>query len=573
MKPVKAQEDCQWFEKLVQRDLLGTHVPTEPHSPPEPAAPKNQHNQSAPFRQFLAALPRVINPNISPFWSPLVAMTLNHCRKERTTRGRGMSFFQNQNLSCDKNVTDWHDAIVGDQVTPIDMLNDDVLLEIFDFYVTSYRYGMSKRVIEMWQPLVHVCRRWRCVVFGSPRRLNLRLVCTPGTPARKYLDVWPPLPLVVDALGTISTAMSVDNVLVALGHQDRVCRIDLRIVRGLEWDKVLAAMQVPFPALTHLNLWENLLDRESVITSGFLGGSAPRLQSLKMARVPFLGIPNLLFSATHLVHLGLHDIPDSGYISPGAMASSLTVLTSLKTLILEFLCPRSRPDWESQPPPPMTCSILPFLDKFWFKGASEYLDVLVAWIDAPQIHFLRITFFPQTNYDTPHLVQFISRTLSFQEPNGAQVSLGRNPNVRLLWESDNCGRLSVGISGTCSDPHPLSGAQACTMCLPPLLTVENLRLETLYSGLKWKHNVVNGQWLELLHPFSAVKSLYLYKELQSNMAAALQELVGDRTTEVLPSLRNIFLEECKSSGSFHETIGQFIAARKISGLPIAVLPM
>jgi hypothetical protein len=40
-----------------------------------------------------------------------------------------------------------------------------VLLEIFDFYVFE----------ESWETLIHVCRRrrWRYVVFGSPRRLDL----------------------------------------------------------------------------------------------------------------------------------------------------------------------------------------------------------------------------------------------------------------------------------------------------------------------------------------------------------------------------------------------------------------
>ena len=51
------------------------------------------------------------------------------------------------------------------------MLPDDVLLAIFDFCGDKYE-------LEAWQTLVHVCRRWRSVVLGSPRRLGLQLVCT-----------------------------------------------------------------------------------------------------------------------------------------------------------------------------------------------------------------------------------------------------------------------------------------------------------------------------------------------------------------------------------------------------------
>jgi hypothetical protein len=37
-----------------------------------------------------------------------------------------------------------------------------------------------------------------CLVFGSPRRLNLRLGCTPKTHTKNGLDIWPALPLVVE---------------------------------------------------------------------------------------------------------------------------------------------------------------------------------------------------------------------------------------------------------------------------------------------------------------------------------------------------------------------------------------
>ena len=71
------------------------------------------------------------------------------------------------------------------------MFPDDVLLEIFDFYVnqkTGERFHHSiKQGIEEWITLAHVCRRWRSVVFQSPHRLNLQLTCTPSTPARDTL--------------------------------------------------------------------------------------------------------------------------------------------------------------------------------------------------------------------------------------------------------------------------------------------------------------------------------------------------------------------------------------------------
>jgi hypothetical protein len=139
------------------------------------------------------------------------------------------------------------------------MLHDDVLLAIFDLYVDDLEkldgksYQFPKKVeVEVWQFLVHVCRRWRRVVFGSPRRLKLHLVYTPRTPVVETMDVWPAfLPLLIrcDYNDRISCR---DNVLAALKRNDRICRISFEHNERLSLKKVLALMQVPFPELTCL---------------------------------------------------------------------------------------------------------------------------------------------------------------------------------------------------------------------------------------------------------------------------------------------------------------------------------
>jgi hypothetical protein len=101
-------------------------------------------------------------------------------------------------------------------------------------------------------------------------------------------------------------------------------------------------------------------------------------------------------------------------------------------------------------------------------------------------------------------------------------------------------------------------------------------LEDLYihkepgSKPDWQDNVENVLWLELLHPFPAVKNLYLCNEFAPRVVPALQELIGVRTIEVLPALQNIFLEDLQSTGPVQEGIQQFIAMRQVTGHPIAV---
>jgi hypothetical protein len=149
-------------------------------------------------------------------------------------------------------------------------------------------WGDRKTGIEAWQSLVHVCRRWRNVVLGSPRRLNLQLYCTPETPARDTLDVWPALPLIVRGDMTLS---GTDNIMAALGQSNRVCQVYLALA-GWQLEEVLAAMEVPFPELTELRL---LPDGETlpVIPDSFLDGSAPRLRIFEFHGIPFPGLSQL----------------------------------------------------------------------------------------------------------------------------------------------------------------------------------------------------------------------------------------------------------------------------------------
>ena len=97
----------------------------------------------------------------------------------------------------------------------------------------------------------------------------------------------------------------------------------------------------------------------------------------------FQDYPKLLLSATHLVTLYLYNIPYSGFMSPETMATTLSVLTRLEFLSLEFQSPRSHLDRASRHPPPLTRSVLSSLALFGFEGVCEYLDDLVARIDAP----------------------------------------------------------------------------------------------------------------------------------------------------------------------------------------------
>ena len=423
----------------------------------------------------------------------------------------------------------------------IDILPDEVLLVIFGHYVDELQ--RSKKEIEAWQSLVHVCRSWRRVVFGSPHRLDLQLVCTPATPAVDTLDAWPALPLLIQ--GTISSTLSVENIVAALAHRSRICGIELYGFPGWQLEKVLLAMRQSFPEMVYLLL--HCEDETApVVPDFFMGGCAPRLRYLELERIPFPGLPKLLLSAIHLIELHLSIIPHSGYISPEAMVSCLSMLTSLETLSLQFQSPRSHPDWEGQPPPPRTRSVLPALTYLRFKGVSEYLEDLVARIDAPRLNGLDVTFFNQIDFDTPLLPQFICRTPTFKTPNEASVFFHDSAvSVTLLSQTAIYEGPEIAISCRESDWQLSSLAQVCASSVPLLSTVEKLYIQSVPWPGPWKNGIEITQWLEFLRSFTAVKFLHIDGELAS-ITSTLQELAG-RMTEVLPTLQNINISTMTSS--------------------------
>ena len=414
------------------------------------------------------------------------------------------------------------------------MLPDDVLLSIFDLCANEQEEWQKL----VWETLVHVCRRWRSLVFGSPRSLNLQLICTSRTLARNMLDVWPPLPLYIMS---IRSDANVDNIIALLEHGNSVCRIHINGISSLDFEKVWAVMQEPFPELTGLTLHSNEITT-AVLPDSFLGGSAPRLRNLYFDGIPFPGLPKLLLSATHLTDLHLWNIPHSGYFSPEAMATALSALTSLEYLLLEFQSPLSLPDRTSRRLPPPTPIVLPILTTFEFKGVSDYLDDLVVCIDAPLLKTLPIAFFNQILFDTPQLVQFISRTPALKAPEYANVIFEDScAIVRLSSRAPDYGDLSVGIRCQNSDWQVSALEQVCTSCLPPLSTLEDLYIyERSYLRSKWPDNIENSLWLELFKPFTAVKNLYLSEEFEPVSCLPCKSSSGKEWQKCCPPCRTFF---------------------------------
>jgi len=198
----------------------------------------------------------------------------------------------------------------------------------------------------------------------------------------------------------------------------------------------------------------------------------------------------------------------------------------------------------------------------WFRGVSKYLEDLVARIDAPLLDNLDITYFHQLIFDTPHLKQFISRAPKFEPHDEAHVSFSDWGAGVTLSRG-----LKLGVSCIKSNWQLSFLAQVCGSSFPRALipTVERLYIQDDGHSLPgWQNDIESSQWLELLHPFTAVESLHISSKFTPSIAPALQELVRERMTEVLPALQTLFLEETIPSGPIQEAIDQFVTARRLA---------
>ena len=442
------------------------------------------------------------------------------------------------------------------------MLPDEVLLDIFDFYRV---YSMnSVGYTWAWHNLVHVCRRWRRLIFASPLYLDLRLVCKSRTPVRKTLDVWPAFPIGIQAHPIHEDE---DGVVAVLEHPERVSWIELSGLTSFQLERCAEVMQGLFPLLT--SLWLELNDVIApVLTDNFLGGSAPHLRTVLLNGVPFPTLPKLLLSTSGLVDLHLWNIPATGYFSPEVLAICLSTLTGLGSLSIEFQSPKF-PDRTNRHPPPLIRAVLPALTRLHFQGVSEYLEDLVARIDAPQLDHAAITFFNQLIFDIPQFPQFMHRTERLTSPTRAVVAFRPHTVKISLYSSISPAKLDLQISCNESDWQISSMEQICIQCSPILSHVEGLEIrEGSFLRPEWLHDLDSTQWLELFDPFAAVQSLHVSEELQPLVAPAFHGLTGRRAAEMLPALRTLFLE---GYVPVSDAIESFTDSRKLSNRPVAVL--
>ena len=512
--------------------------------------------------------------NDRPFCLPgdhhSVLRAASHIRKTTQGRRKKREDTRSQGWSCRNPMETaanidflWLDAgDTGRQATrtTISVLPDNVLLEIFCFYKDD---DSQTHTVWKWHLLVHVCRGWRQVVFASPLRLDLRIFCTSLSPVRTNLGIWPPLPICVD-FNYFSNRryLNDDNIVTALEYADRVCDVSLNVT-GSEMEKISTVMREPFPVLTSLRILSEDHGMTPVLPVEFLGGSAPRLQSIFLDGIPFPALPTLLLTTGDLFCLDLRNIPRTGYVSPEEMVVGLAALPRLNTFVIEFQSASPRPNLIHRPR--ATRTVLPALTEFTFKGASEYLEDLVARIDAPHLDRVSISYLNQlVDFQVAQLPLFIDRSV------GPQLTSFRHARITF-------GNHSVTLCRHANYPSPDSHyAETKVLChgidwqvshIAQVIshfseTLSNVVHLMLKFGDIQSEGIEGVDWLPIIHQFSTVQTLHV----AGHVALALEHIAWETLTDTLPSLDLIYLE-----GRSASSIEKFVAARQLSGRPVTVL--
>jgi len=363
-----------------------------------------------------------------------------------------------------------------------------------------------------------------------------------------------------------------DIVVAALRLNRRVSGIHFNTLPDLTWETFAPLMEQPFPVLTHLWVRPNFPNH--VISCSFLGGSAPCLRVLRLFSISFPALPNLLLSTTDLVRLSYDDIPSRGYIPPQGLVTGLSVLTRLESLSLTFRS-ESLPYWAIRIPPPHARTLLPALTDLHFQGAQEYMEDLVAQIDAPLLESMRITLFHREVQEVSELSKFVRRADKLSLVDRAKV-IFRSDCISVwlsqeLQEKVDPKTLRLYLWCPKSDLRVSYLVQFCASCLPTLSPFESLHIRAPFYEV-WEDVTDNldPQWLELLRLFNTVKNLYLSKYVAPRVAQTLRGLPAEQSTKVLPALENFFISRLEPCGPAREAISEFANARQLFGRPVSI---
>ena len=448
--------------------------------------------------------------------------------------------------------------------------SDNVLLKIFRYYVDA-----SPR---LWPRLVHICRKWRRIVFASQQTLHLRLFCTPGTPVIKALHFWPAFPIVVEYGGSPSLdppgTEDEDNIMAALKHSGRVNSISLTVTSSLQ--EKLCAINRPFSELEDLVLLSQD-GMQLTLPSTFRWG--PRLRSLHLTRISFPALPQLLYSSKDLVDIQLHDIARVVYLSPESLADGLSGMSHLRSLSLHlpsYSLPSSLPDhiaiFLSSSGGEQVA--FPALTHLKCRGTNRFLERFMVRIYSPlladieissnELYFAFATFYKfmdrigrqKLHRRAEIIISEHTISISLPQP-GAPMRFALKSHESSSWQwSDSIAKVFRHLTTSLSSVYVL-------------VYVEDLRIHaTRVPG--WQDEKVIVSWMGLIRQCRGTKSFHIGGNLSADVMLSIRQSSESEET-LLPSLQQLHIRDPGPRYALlRESVVSIMVSRRLSGHIMAV---
>ncbi len=468
----------------------------------------------------------------------------------------------------------------------INNLPNELLIEMFDFYLLRWQdvnHLWETGYQLEWFNLLHVCRKWRAVLFASSSRLGLSFVLTPkrgGNIKTIISRHFPPLPIVINynyqrRLTTTGMTKDMSRLLCALKLPDRIRGIDLYAssTNG-ELAKFFKAMKCPFPALESLAI-RNKDDQVLKIPAAFLKGTNLhlRLRSLKLRSICLTSISQLLSSATALTNLSLtirtdHRQPPDMLL----LLAQLQGLPLLRRLNLKISCSTE------QPTEPKERFPLEKLTSFHYHGCTAALNTLTMGFVAPSLQDIDISLDERSQTLPPpasHLPKFINDIRKHYRV--VQMILERDFfNFWLLAPSKCIGHNPPRFKLR-SFRYSNSNIQDWMMQISDefsavLSTMEELSVISHCYGDKSEEVI---PWCMFLEQFPCVKEFRLQGMNNLRIANALHQSDGGPNLAVLPALERLIISFQHDSYSSEwpsklAVFQPFVSARQQAGRPVKV---
>ncbi|KAH9015727.1 hypothetical protein EDB83DRAFT_235160 [Lactarius deliciosus] len=438
------------------------------------------------------------------------------------------------------------------RIVAIGRLSDEVLLNVFRYYTDA-----SPR---FWPRLVHVCRKWRHIVFSSQWALHLRLFCTPGTPVLETLDRWPALPIVMEYGGSPAldppTPEDENNIMVALKQSDRISSISLTVTSSLR--ERLFAIEGPLSQLEYLVvLSQDQVGMRPTLPSTFRW--CPRLRSLHFTRVIFPPLPQLLYSSKKLVDLRLHEV---AHLPLEALANALSQMTQLRALSLHFL-----PTASLVPSSSGEYIFLPSLTHLDLRGITKYLEGYLTKIDAPRLGDIEITTLDEPIFDASSLFEFIDQTKMQHSYHRADILFSElSVSISLTQPAPTCLKLQVCYESLSRHLFSMA-AVICNYFSAQPSYMEDLRITA--TRLSSRPDC-DEQWLELIRSFRGTKWFHVAGSISTDIVLALQHF-DMRCETVLPALHKLCIQEPEPCHApLRDAVVSFMHSRRLSGRFIGV---